>query len=319
MTTTTTTTLTDRYIDAILRRVPSRQRPDIERELRTSIADAVDDRLEAGVEPAEAEVAVLTDLGDPARLAAGYADRPLHLIGPAHFLDYTRLLGVLLITVVPTVAAVVGLLRAVDGDSASAIAGDAIGSALTAGFHVAFWTTLAFAALERFPALKPLPIPKWTPAALPEPVSRRSRYAEMIAGTVAMVVFTALILISPALRIKTDAAGDPIGVLDPWLWDTGLIYVFVGLLVVALGFNFATYYYARPSVPIAVGRAIADIATGLTLIWFAANDHVLNPAFVEAAGWSPDVAKWTNGAIVATCVASLLSTVVTAVREYRQR
>jgi hypothetical protein len=318
MTTTTTTSLTDRYIDAILRRVPSHQRPDIERELRASIADAVDDRLEAGAEPGEAEVAVLTDLGDPARLAAGYADRPLHLIGPAHFLDYTRLLGILLVTVVPTVAAVVGLLRAVDGDSASAIAGDAIGSALTAGFHVAFWTTLVFAVLERVPSLKPLPIPKWTPAALPEPVGRRSRYAELIAGTVAMVLFTSLILVSPVLRLQTDADGDPIGAIDPWLWDTGLIYVFVGLLVIALAFNFATYY-ARPSVPVAVGRAVADIATGLTLIWFAANDHVLNPAFVEAADWPSDVAKWTNGAIVATCIASLLSTLITAVRDYRQR
>lgn len=318
MTTTTTTSPTDRYIDAILRRVPGRQRPDIERELRTSIADAVDDRLEAGAEPAEAEVAVLTDLGDPARLAASYTDRPLHLIGPAHFLDYTRLLGALLITVVPTVAAVVGLLRALDGDGASAVAGDAIGAALTAGFHVAFWTTLVFAILERVPTLKPLPIPKWTPAALPEPVGRRTRYAELIAGTVAMVLFTSLILISPVLRLQTDADGDPIGALDPWLWDTGLIYVFVGLLVIALAFNFATYY-ARPSVPVAVGRAATDIATSLTFIWFAANDHVVNPAFVEAVGWSSDVPRWINGGIVAVCIASLLSTLITAVRDYRQR
>ncbi len=54
-TTTPTTTLTDRYVDAILRRLPERQRPDIEKELRASIADAVDDRLEAGTDPAEAE------------------------------------------------------------------------------------------------------------------------------------------------------------------------------------------------------------------------------------------------------------------------
>jgi len=318
MTTTATTTLTDRYIDAILRRVPSRQRPDIERELRASIADALDDRLEAGADPAEAEVAVLTDLGDPAKLAASYADRPLHLIGPAHFLDYTRLLGALLITVVPTVAAIVGLLRAIDGDGAAAVAGDAVGAALTAAFHVTFWTTLVFAVLERVPTLKPLPIPKWTPAALPEPVGRRTRYAELIAGTVAMVLFTSLILVSPVLRLQTDASGDPIGALDPWLWDTGLIYVFVGLLVIALAFNFATYY-AKGSVPVAIGRAATDIATSLTLIWFAANDHLVNPAFVEAVGWSSDVTKWINGGVVAVCIASLLSTVITAVRDYRQR
>ena len=43
MTTPTTTpaTLTDRYIEAVLRRLPFHQRPDIERELRASIADAI--------------------------------------------------------------------------------------------------------------------------------------------------------------------------------------------------------------------------------------------------------------------------------------
>lgn len=315
--TTTTTSLTDRYIEATLRRVPARQRPDIERELRTSIADAVDDRLEAGDEPAEAEVAVLTDLGDPTRLAAGYADRPLHLIGPALFVDYTRLLSALLVTVVPAVAAIVGVVQAIDGDSASGIARDAIYAAITAGFQVAFWTTLVFALLERFPGPK-LPTRQWTPAALPEPVGRRTRYAELIAETVAMVLFTALILLSPVLPIQKDASGDPIGALDPWLWDNGVIYVFVGLLITSLSFAFAKYY-ARPSVPFAIGRAAADIATGLTLLWVAANDHILNPAFVEAAGWSSTTPKWTNGIVVAVCVASLVSAVVNGLRDYRQR
>ncbi|BCB73807.1 permease prefix domain 1-containing protein [Phytohabitans flavus] len=317
MTATATTSLTDRYIEAILRRVPSRQRPDIERELRTSIADAVDDRLEAGADPAEAEVAVLTDLGDPARLAAGYADRPLHLIGPALFLDYTRLLSALLITVVPAVAAVVGLLRAVDGDGASSVAGDAVGAALTAALHVTFWTTLLFAVIERVPSAK-LPARRWTPTALPEPTARRTRYAELIAETVATVLFTALILLSPMLRFETDASGDPIGALDPWLWDTRVIYIFVGLLITSLSMAF-TRYYARASAPLAIGRAAADVATGLTLIWIATNDHILNPAFVEAAGWSSGVRTWINGVVVAVCIASLISAVFTGLRDYRKR
>jgi len=46
-----TTTLTDRYVNEALRRLPAERRPDIERELRASIADAVDDRLHAGPTP----------------------------------------------------------------------------------------------------------------------------------------------------------------------------------------------------------------------------------------------------------------------------
>ncbi|MFC7484261.1 permease prefix domain 1-containing protein [Luedemannella flava] len=69
----TTPTLTDRYVDATLRRLPERQRADIERELRASIEDAVEARVDGGEDPADAERAVLTGLGDPARLAAGYS------------------------------------------------------------------------------------------------------------------------------------------------------------------------------------------------------------------------------------------------------
>ncbi|WP_189080685.1 permease prefix domain 1-containing protein [Mangrovihabitans endophyticus] len=315
--TTSTPTLTDRYIEATLRRVPSRQRPDIERELRTSIADAVDDRLEAGATPAEAEVAVLTDLGEPARLAAGYADRPLHLIGPGFYVEYTKLLRVLLVTVVPAAAAGVGLARVLLRRDASAVVGDAVGAGFTAALHVVFWTTVLFTLVERARSPRP-PTRRWTPDALPEPVSRRTRYAELIAETVAMVVFTSFILISPVLRFQTDGDGHAIGLLDPWLWDSGLIYAFLGLLVVSLGLSFAKYY-VNPSIPLAIGRAAVELATGLTLIWLAVNDHILNPAFVAAAGWSAGATRWTTGIIIVICIGSLVSAVVNGLRDYRQR
>ena len=39
---------------------------------------------------------MLTELGDPDKLAAGYTDRPLYLIGPRYYLDWWRLLKLLL-------------------------------------------------------------------------------------------------------------------------------------------------------------------------------------------------------------------------------
>ncbi len=50
-----TATLTDRYVYAVTRSLPESQRADIDKELRASIADAVDARVEAGDHPAEAE------------------------------------------------------------------------------------------------------------------------------------------------------------------------------------------------------------------------------------------------------------------------
>ena len=90
--TATATNLTERYVHATLRSVPEARRDELGRELRSSIADMVEARTDGG-EPEDVAVrAVLTELGDPGALAARYADRPLHLVGPRYFLVYWRLL-----------------------------------------------------------------------------------------------------------------------------------------------------------------------------------------------------------------------------------
>ena len=92
-------TLTERYIAATTASLPAESQQDVRAELGVSIADAVEARIEQGEDPAAAERAVLTELGDPVVLAAGYADRPLHLIGPRYYLTWWRLLKALLIIV----------------------------------------------------------------------------------------------------------------------------------------------------------------------------------------------------------------------------
>ncbi|MFE3452291.1 permease prefix domain 1-containing protein [Nonomuraea sp. NPDC059194] len=316
---TTSRTLTDRYVDATLRRVPGRQRPDIERELRASIADAVDDRLEAGGDPAEAELAVLTELGDPARLAAGYADRPLHLIGPGLYLDYVRVLTALLATVVPAVAAAVGLMRALHGAPAASVVGDTLGAALTAGLHLAFWTTLVFVIIERTATSRGRPARPWSPAALPDPPpSRRARYGELITLTVVTVLFSTFILLSPVVSTETDADGAAIGLFSPRLWETGVVHLFIALVIASLGFAYARHYI-RWSVPFAVAGSLVDLACPLTLIWLAANDRLLNPAFVQAAGWPPSVPRWIGTGLVVLSIGTLAHTVLDGLARARRR
>jgi len=313
--TTTSATLTDRYIDAVLRRLPSHQRPDIERELRASVADAIDDRVEAGADRVEAERVVLTELGDPAKLAAGYADRPFYLIGPELFQDYIRLLTTLVAVVVPIVSTVVALTNVLQDDPIGTVIGATIGAALTTGVHVAFWTTLLFAVLERIPAEHRPPSRQWTLAALPVPPSRRVRYAELVSVTVAVVLFSTAILLSPVISPESDAAGNPIGILSPWLWETGIVYVFIGLVILSLGNAFSRYYGPKRAWLAIVG-ALVDIAPPIVLAWLATNDHLLNPAFVEAAGWTPAM-RWIELGLVISAGISILSAIVEAVRRIR--
>ena len=79
-----TSSLTDRYVSATVRSLDDEQRAEVERELRTTIEDMIDGRLQAGAPSRpDAEREVLVELGDPVRLAAGYSGRPLYLIGQA--------------------------------------------------------------------------------------------------------------------------------------------------------------------------------------------------------------------------------------------
>lgn len=64
---------------------------------------------------------MLTELGDPMRLAAGYTGRPLHLIGPAVYPDWLRLVKLLLGIIVPLSMAGSALAQALVGDESEAI------------------------------------------------------------------------------------------------------------------------------------------------------------------------------------------------------
>ena len=50
-----------------------------------------------------------------------------------------------------------------------------------------------------------------------------------------------------------------------------------------------------------------------------ASDRVLNPAFIEAVGWSAEVTRWINGGLVIVAAGSILKTVIDAVRAVRRR
>ena len=99
-------TLTDRYLAATLRTVPTPRREEIASELRASIEDMIEDRAGSGQDATVAEREVLTELGNPDLLAARYADRRLQLIGPTYYLVWLRLLK-LLLSLVPAIVGTV--------------------------------------------------------------------------------------------------------------------------------------------------------------------------------------------------------------------
>lgn len=158
------------YIQEVTRRLPEKNREDIALELRSTIGDMLpDDYSEEDVK------AVLEKLGSPVTLAAGYRDRPMHLIGPRYFDVYVTLLKMIL-----PIAAVISLISMIaeyfigyGGNEAVinvvlSLMGQGIWRIIEVSVQVFFWLTLVFAIIERTDKGKdqqPLTasLKKWTP------------------------------------------------------------------------------------------------------------------------------------------------------------
>ncbi|HSP21494.1 MAG TPA: hypothetical protein VLQ20_04105 [Planococcus sp. (in: firmicutes)] len=165
--------LIDRYIGEVTRRLPSKEREDIGRELRSTM----EDMLPAGYSEKE-ERELLIKFGDPAVLAGKYRSQPMYLIGPRFFDLYITLLKII-IPVVVTVVLVVLIITTIFANAGEAsvvtvivrLIGDAISAAFDVALHVLFWVTLVFAIIEwvdranRAAGKPPLQFPEkgWTP------------------------------------------------------------------------------------------------------------------------------------------------------------
>lgn len=109
----------------------------------------IEDRAGNGQDPVAAEREVLTELGNPDRLAARYADRRLQLIGPKYYLHWAKLLKTLLSFVPAIVGTVVAIVDAADDGTVGGAIGTGIGVAIEVAVQIAFWVTLGFAIAER--------------------------------------------------------------------------------------------------------------------------------------------------------------------------
>src|SRR5699024_4392832 len=251
-------TLTDRYIDATARSLPAGAQGDVREELRASIADAVEARLEQGEDPRSAERAVLTELGDPAVLAAGYADRPLQLIGPKYYMHWWRLLKRMLVVIPPIVFVVVIIAQLIASDNIGTVISEAVVVTLSTILHVCFWVTLAFAVMERTGADAGL---SWDIDQLPEPRDNRAGWSDMIGSLVFIGLMIFGILWDQLFGLMYVDEGR-LPILNPELWPWAMTGLFVLLGLEAL---FAVGLYLRGGWNV----SMAVVNTILALLIFA--------------------------------------------------
>lgn len=310
-------TLTDRYVHEVVRRIPADQRADVADELRTTIADTADARDAA--DPEAAERAVLTEMGDPIRLAAKYADRPLALIGPELYPAYLRLLKLLLTTVLPIVVAVLVVIEVLDTNDVGAAIGSAIGGILPVGAQMIAWLTVVFALIDRsrHRDTAAAEVDRWTPDDLPELRQTEKRDS----GAAAAVAWNALVLaliVWQHTAAPYRAGNDRIEVLDPTLWSGWIWPILVGLAgVVTLEvIRFSTRNWTMLHAGL---YAVAELLITLPLAWILSQQKFFNPAFLADFnnGWTAPNAVYTVAVIAVLLVSG--SEIVSRFREARAR
>ncbi len=267
--------LTARYVDAAMRTVPEAQRADLAAELRASIDDQVEARIADGEDPHSAERAVLTGLGDPDRLAAGYTERPLYLIGPRLFLDWWRLLKLLLVIVVPAVMFAVALGGALDEDAFGAIVGSVVVAGLGVAVNLGFWTTLVFAVVERSTSKDDPPFAPWSVDKLPEKPETGRSVTELVTTLVLLAVAGGAVVWDHTRGFVVSGQTDE-SFLHPSLWPAWTTGLFVLLAADAL---IAVTVYARRrwTAPLAAVNAVLDVVLVTGVAWLYAQERLVNP------------------------------------------
>ncbi len=287
------TTLTDRYVFAALKPIPEDRRGDIDRELRASITDAVDARIEDGQQPAAAEAAVLTEFGDPRQLAARYAEQPLYLIGPDLYVVWLRVLKMLLWIVGATSFVGVLVVRMIiaPSDPIDAFSG-AVSTCIGLLIQVAFWVTVVFAVLQRT-GVRRDSVAAWTPEMLPPAERNQISLADTIATVVLLAFFIGVLLWQQAGSLLY-LNGEPVLVLLENLWSFWLPYL-IAVLVLQAVFAVVLYSIGRWTFALASANAVVALLFMVPALWLLATDRVFDWTFLTNVDWGAGAAVWIAG------------------------
>ena len=324
--------LIDRYIYAVTKRLPEKQREDIEKELRGLIDDMLAER---GPNPTEQDVeAVLRELGDPARFADQYRGKNRYLISPEYFDKYLTVLKIALAGVAlgMTVATVVQY-AVTPPDNIAGVFGDIVGSIFMALVQAFAWVTLIFALIDYHSAdhVHEKSVKReFDPKNLPEVPVREARIKRSgpIVSMIFCVFFVIILNFSPQL-FSIYLNGIPLTpVFDLDVLRGYLLFIDISFAAIFIR-EVLKLIYGRYCIPFAVGNTILSGVSIIVTISFFSNPNIWNKSFISEISGSGNIRLpagfdavnpmiTVSRIFVAVCIfAFLLETITTIVKTVR--
>jgi len=291
--------LIERYVYAVTRQLPAKQRADIEKELRSIINDMLEERC-GDVTPTERDVnVVLAELGKPSELAAKYdPNGERSLIGPRYFRRYVQTMKMTLPCVVIglVIAAVISTFVEgirpeanlnINGVDLSWLAHilSWIGNIVSSVFCAAAIVTMIFAFFE----YKGIALDEDDIAKLPKVPEKNQRIkkGECIASIVLSVIFGAVFMLAPqvisAVTIGSEGVVTSITVFDTEV-IRGMWPVWLALIVLGIGRDCFGIIEGVYSVRYAIVSAVVGLLSAVGVVFGFTRDGIMNPEFVGAIG-----------------------------------
>jgi hypothetical protein len=282
------------YIHEVTRRLPEKNREDIALELHSTIEDMLpDDYSEEDVKEC------LKKMGNPAILASGYRDQPMHLIGPLYYDVYVTLLKMIL-----PIAAIISLISMIaeyfigyHGEEAVInvvldIVGFGIWRIIEVGIQVFFWLTLVFAILERTDKGKgeqPLTanLQKWTPDDLKNipytPKKKAISKFEVFGSLMWTAIWATLYFYANHLVGVYRDSGNGLEFVTPAL-NQEVLMGYWPFVVIVIGFEIVLSLYklikGQWTKRMAISNTVLQLIGTIVFIVILINSNLLNQDFI---------------------------------------
>ncbi|MEP7135661.1 MAG: hypothetical protein ABI904_12080 [Chloroflexota bacterium] len=193
--------LIDKYVAEVGRHLPLlKGREDIEKELKSTLEDMLDERRQAGVSEEAQVIQLLQEYGSPQKVASTYNPHP-YLIGPKLFPFFLMVLKIVVTVVVAVLLVLAGIRAATAtplmGAEFVSIVGRGLADALSAAIAACGNVVLIFAILERVLPEKEIggfnDEKDWDPASLahepdPDSIKRFELITEIVFTFVALTI-----------------------------------------------------------------------------------------------------------------------------------
>lgn len=197
--------LIDRYVYAVVQKLPEQQRNDIRKELYGLIEDMLEERSPLAAPSLEDVEQVLQQLGHPSVMAAKYRGHERYLISPALFDSYLSVIKIVLMAILLSMSVVFVIDCIVEPAPVLDHFIDYLVSLISAGSQGFVWVTVIYAFID-YGAHKKYAghgdmSKKWSPAELPPIPDPKSqiKLSEPVTGIIFTVLFTVIFMFGSEL------------------------------------------------------------------------------------------------------------------------